>query len=89
MTIDGAIKVLIAANRMPSINDGYLGEAIEMAIKSLEAWELVKQEIEQKASLAKRLRSVDLSDDWYSGECFAYKEAMEIIDKHLSEVENE
>jgi hypothetical protein len=36
MTIDEAIKILKGAIKKPNTKDGYLGQAIDMAIKALE-----------------------------------------------------
>lgn len=60
-----------------SLDDGI---AVKMAIKSLEAWELVKKEIED----------IDVfGDELSSGELLAYAECLRIINKHLEEVQDE
>ena len=64
MTIKDAIFVLNCVEA----HNGICNEAKEMAIKSLEAWEKVKEEIKSMPNIIYR---------W---------DAVEIIDKHLSEV---
>ena len=90
MTIDGAIKVLIAAKRMPSIYDGYLGQAIDMAIKSLEAWEKIKDQLSELVH-----HNLDVKENFEIGstsriECNTTASVLagviDLIDKHLSEV---
>lgn len=41
MTKEEAIKILKGAIKKPNTEDGYLGQAITMAIRSLEAWDKV------------------------------------------------
>lgn len=55
--------------------DGRLITALEMAIKSLEAWEKVKEEIKSK-TFSRYVSNYDL------GLC----RALDVIDKHLQEV---
>ena len=52
-------------------------KALSMAIRSLEAWEKVKEEIKQEQEFAWGLYNDGLQD------------ALNIIDKHLKEVEND
>ena len=61
-------------------------EFIELAIKSLEAWEKVKKEIEQESDFTKDIWE-KYPDEWYAGKCNAYGVSLGIIDKHLAEVE--
>lgn len=60
-------------------------EAYDIAIKSLEAWEKVKDEIKQKSDFTKNIWD-EYPDEWYAGKCSAYHESLEIIDKYLAEV---
>lgn len=41
MTREEAAKILKGAIKKPNTEDGYLGQAITMAIRSLEAWDKV------------------------------------------------
>ena len=61
-------------------------EFIQMAIKSLEAWGKIKKEIEQESDFVKDIWE-KYPDEWYAGKCNAYGVSLEIIDKHLAEVE--
>lgn len=63
--------------------DGRLITALEMAIKSLEAWEKVKAEIEVERADCQIYK---LHYAFWDGEDYAYKECLNIIDKHLQEV---
>lgn len=62
-------------------------EAFDMAIRSLEAWEKVKEEIKEKADFIRH--SSGHLKDYDAGQWKALLDALEIIDKHLKEVENE
>ena len=55
-------------------------DAFTMAIASLEAWERVKQEIEDMLETLS-----DGGDDWFTAE--KLNDVLEIIDKHMQEVE--
>ncbi len=79
MTIDEAVNtwmpvVAMGVKDMPEIK-----EAVRISIKSLEAWEAVRQEIN------------DLFGEpaHYMPNYDAYKIFLEIIDKHLQEVKND
>ena len=54
-------------------------EMFDMAIRSLEAWEKVREEIQRKAN----------SGQWSEATVFGMSKAIAIIDKHLQEVEND
>jgi len=72
MTVAEAISVL---NMVEAY--GLADDAKKMAIRSLEAWEKVKEEIK------------DNRDDWIKGldpEWHTYDRCIAIIDKHLKEV---
>lgn len=87
MTKEEAIKILNVIIYI--IPKEYCNEetegAIEMAIKSLEAWEKVKEEIKQKSDYTKNIWD-EYPDEWYAGKCSAYHESLEIIEKYLAEV---
>ena len=51
--------------------------ALDMAIKSLEAWGKVKEEIQRKAN----------SGQWSEATIYGMNKSISIIDKHLKEVE--
>ena len=68
MTREEAIKIL---ETIPTISEQV--DALEIAIRSLEAWDKVKN---------------DLDDLWLKGYS-PHTEVMEIIDRHLKEVEND
>ena len=78
MTIDEAVNkwmpvVAMGVEDMPEIK-----EAVSMAIASLEAWGEIKQEINNLFS----------KPACYIPNYDAYKMFLEIIDKHIKEVEN-
>ena len=78
MTREQAMKELsYIADEMPSMECADWIEAISIAIKSLEAWEKVQQEINDLFS----------KPACYMSNYDAYKMFLEIIDKHLQEVE--
>ncbi len=81
MTIKDAIFVLNCVEA----HNGICNEAKEMAIKSLEAWEKVKEEIGQESAYTKNTWE-EYPDEWYAGKCNAYGECLRIIDQHLAEV---
>lgn len=58
---------------------GRYRNAVNMAIASLEAWEKVRQEIEDMLETLS-----DGGDDWFTAE--KLNDVLEIIDKHLQEV---
>lgn len=79
MTIEEAIKILKGAIKKPNTEDGYLGQAVTMAIRSLEAWDNLVKEMEEE------MYSYDaMPDVWYG-----ISESFDIIKKHLKEVRNE
>lgn len=76
MTIDEAVNkwmpvVAMGVEDMPEIK-----EAVRIAIASLEAWELVRQEINDLFS----------KPAYYMPNYDAYKMFLDIIDKHINEV---
>lgn len=87
MTIDEATKLLKMSDQAIWLKglEKERKEAEEMAIKSLEAWENVKEEIKQKSDYTKNIWD-EYPDEWYAGKCSAYHESLEIIDKYLVEV---
>jgi len=79
MTIDEALEEM---DTLIIPRDGIqdkLADAYNMAIASLEAWQSVRQEIEDILETLS-----DGGDDWFTAE--KLNEALEIIDKHLQEV---
>lgn len=60
-------------------------QAFAQAVKNLEAWEKVRDEIKQKSDYTKNIWD-EYPDEWYAGKCNAYGECLRIIDKHLAEV---
>lgn len=87
--IDKAIDILSDNHTVLYSHGDYTeqeeGKAQSMAIKSLEAWEKVKEEIKQKSDYTKNIWD-EYPDEWYAGKCSAYHESLEIIDKYLAEV---
>lgn len=71
MTIEEAIFVLNCVEA-----HGICIEAKKMAIKSLEMWDKVKEEMQEQYRAFANIPSI--SDTW--------TDAIEIVDKHLSEV---
>ena len=66
----GFCKIIIGGKALS------IKEAIDLAIKSLEAWEKVKEEMQEQYKAFANIPSV--SDVW--------ADAIEIVDKHLKEV---
>ena len=60
-------------------------EAIDMAIKSFEAWEKVKAEVTEIRDI--EAKNHDTFDDYSDGRYDVACESLRIIDKHLKEVE--
>ncbi len=95
MTIEEATKLLKMSDQTIWLKglEKERREAEEMAIKSLEAWELVKKEV-----IAKKNFNVEVKDAFEVGshsriECnttaAVLAEVLNLIDKHLAEMENE
>ena len=84
MTREEAIKILQGAIKKPNTKDGYLGQALDMAIKALEqepVLDKVRTEIEEQV-----LESLsDGGDDWFAAE--KVNECLEIIGKYKPESE--
>ncbi len=87
MTVNEAIDILQNTSFFGSVMDD-IDTAIDMAIRSLEAWEKVKEEITDKSC-----EYVLVKNGNYIGEIewnktfIPFNEALEIIDKHLKETE--
>lgn len=85
MTIERAKQIMANYDlNFPEVNKklfayGEVAEAFDMAIASLEAWEKVQQEINDLFS----------KPAYYMPNYNAYEMFLEIIDKHLQEVEND
>ena len=60
-------------------------EALSMAIRSLEAWEKLWQEIEQ----LQKDNSNHYGNEVETAKYDAYDDCLDVIDKHLKEVEND
>lgn len=79
MTREEAIKILKGAIKKPNTKDGYLGQAVTMAIHSLEAWDNLEKEMEEE------IYSYDAFPDiWYG-----ISESYDIIKKYLKEIQGE
>lgn len=79
MTREEAIKILKGAIKKPNTKDGYLGQAVTMAIRSLEAWDNLEKEMEEE------IYSYDAFPDiWYG-----ISESYDIIKKYLKEIQGE
>ena len=78
MTIDDAITIFHGLECNPLFSEKHF-KAFDMAIESLEAWDKVKQEIEDMLETLS-----DGGDDWFTAE--KLNDVLEIIDKHLQEV---
>lgn len=91
MTIDeskASLKALChACKHFPTcVNDKpECFQAIEMAIKSLEAWEKVEKEIDDSILICRESAQNNI---WYDGELAGFLQSKDIIDGNLSEVEN-
>ena len=82
MTIEEAIAD-IRDNIKPVVG----GISLDMAIKSLETLDKVKEEIEDKIdSLDDELKNGEVCLSYYYGKLAGLSEVLEIIDKHLAEV---
>lgn len=75
MTIDTAITIFHGLECNPLFSEKHF-KAFDMAIASLEAWELVRQEVKQ-----------EIESNW-GFERIGEENILAIIDKHLQEVEN-
>ena len=81
MTREKAIEILKGAIKKPNTKDGYLGQALDMAIKALEQCDIldkIRAEISYKQEI--ELKGEDTSE-W--NECI--KEVLEVIDKYIAE----
>lgn len=76
MTREEAIKILKGAIKKPNTEDGYLGQAVTMAIRSLEAWDNLAFEMETAINYYDAF-----PDIWYG-----ISEAYDIVKKYLKEV---
>ena len=82
MTTQEAIEIL----KIDSLSDtekeaDKFCRAFTMAIRSLEAWEKCRQEIDSK------IYDISTEDTYDDGKSVGLIQALEIIDKHLKEVE--
>ena len=82
MTREEAIKILKGAIKKPNTKDGYLGQAVTMAIRSLEAWDKVTEEITE---YLEEYGDTDASGN-HSAKWCAMKEADAVVKKHMNEV---
>lgn len=85
MTLDEAIFVLEKMKNTHGVVPAYEVNALSIAIRSLEAWEKVKEDIVIKSL-----------GEWYVGrtdgkseDVILTKDVYDIITKHLKEVEND
>lgn len=69
--------VAMGVKDMPEIK-----EAVRMSIASLEAWEVVRQEI-----IKQSVKVPTLQNEYLNGLKTAYAHTLAIIDKHLQEME--
>ena len=83
MSIEEAIKGIHTLTERISLADDRQ-DAIAMAIKSLEAWEKVKKEIDDSISVCE---SDAMRDTWCDGELAGFLQSKDIINRNLSEVE--
>ena len=93
MTSKEAIQEIInLANNLQIIPSTSTGQAVLMAIKSLEAWELIKDNLSQQVN-----HNLDAKENFEIGstsriECNTTASVLSgvicLIDKHLTEVEN-
>lgn len=75
MTKEEAIKILHSAIKKPNTKDGYLGQALDMAINALE----------QESVLDKIRAEIEELD----GEWIPFWDVVEIIDKYRAESETQ
>lgn len=85
MTQQEAVKILKGAIKKPNTKDGYLGQALDMAIKALEqqpsedVLDKIRAEIERKAN----------SGQWSDATMYGMLKAVAIIDKYREGSESE
>lgn len=78
MTREEAIKYL---DTIPTIGEQV--DALEMAIKSLEAWGKVEKEIDDSILICRESAQNNI---WNDGELAGFLQSKDIIDRNLSEV---
>ena len=85
MTREEAIKVLRSLYNVQRLDALTREEmtAVDMAIKSLEAWEKVKKEMDETISTCE---SNTMRSTWCDGELAGFLQSKDIIDRNLSEV---
>ena len=95
MTVEEVSNCLEQIKNIILNSNSWTGEAktivekcFNTAIKNLEAWEKVKEEVEDKiGSLDDELKDGEVCLSYYYGKLAGLSEVLEIIDKHLSELE--
>lgn len=80
MTIDNAITIFHGFECNPLFSEKHF-KAFDIAIKSLEAWEKVRAEIEDYKE-----KYIKLHHDWDATMIQGYDDALMVIDKHMQEV---
>lgn len=85
MTIEEATKLLKMSDQAIWLKglEKERKEAEEMAIKSLEAWEKTKKEIDDSILICKEDAQ---NNTWCDGELAGFLQSEDIIDRNLSEV---
>lgn len=86
MTREGAIEILQGAIKKPNTKDGYLGQAIDMAIKALEQ-ELRKDEVILTNKEYRELIANEYDNGYCKGYLVALEEQESILDKIRAEIE--
>lgn len=93
MTRAEAIKILEGAIKKPNTKDGYLGQALSMAINSLKVDEMYQLEKEDADEFIPKSVIEDIKAEirsiqpkWYenAGKHNCIDEVIKIIDKHIS-----
>ena len=69
MTIAEAIKILECAIKKPNTKDGYLGQALSMAINSLKVDEMYQLEMEDADEFISKLVLKDIEYEMYKELC--------------------
>lgn len=85
MTIDEATKLLKMSDQAIWLKglEKEQKEAKEMAIKSLEAWKKIEKEIDDSILICRKDAQ---NNNWCDGELAGFLQCKDIIDRHLSEV---
>ncbi len=88
MTNEEAIKILKGAIKKPNTKDGYLGQAIDMAIKALETSSCIKEkcaycphcehcDVDDETLAIKALERIEKSAEWVDDKCSACGKGIE------------